>query len=79
MPDYESLDLTPHLNGGPDVLGARHFGGLRFAAGGLEYIGETAVARPPGSGTHRHGEEDQPAYPQRPFLEARDAILSRMR
>ena len=52
---------------------------LTLIDGDLSYIRETAGVRPPGSVTHRHGEDDHLAYLQRPFLEARDAILSRMR
>ncbi len=52
---------------------------LTLIDGDLAYIRESAGARPPGSVTHRHGEDDHLAYLQRPFLEARDAILSRIR
>ena len=52
---------------------------LTLIDGDLSYIRETAGTRPAGSVTHRHGEDDHLAYLQRPFLEARDAILSRMR
>ena len=52
---------------------------LTLIDGDLTYIRETAGVRPVGSVTHRHGEADHLAYLQRPFLEARDAILSRMR
>ena len=51
---------------------------LTLIEGDLAYIEETAGVRPPGSVTHRHGEHDHLAFLQRPFLEARDAILSRM-
>ena len=51
---------------------------LTLIDGDLTYIRETAGVRPVGSVTHRHGEADHLAYLQRPFLEARDAILSRM-
>jgi len=50
---------------------------LTLIDGDLTYIRETAGVRPAGSITHRHGEDDHLAYLQRPFLEARDAILSR--
>ena len=52
---------------------------LTLIDGDLSYIRDTAGVRPPGSVTHRHGEDDHLAYLQRPFLEARDAIMSRMR
>ncbi len=52
---------------------------LTLIEGDLAYITETAGVRSPGSVTHRHGEDDHMAYLQRPFLEARDAILNRMR
>ena len=52
---------------------------LTLIDGDLTYIRETAGVRPVGSVTHRHGEADHLTYLQRPFLEARDAILSRMR
>ncbi len=52
---------------------------LTLIDGDLAYIAETAGVRPVGSVTHRHGEHDHLAYLQRPFLEARDAILSRMK
>ena len=52
---------------------------LTLIDGDLAYIRETAGVRPHGSVTHRHGEGDHLAYLQRPFLEARDAILGRMR
>ena len=52
---------------------------LTLIEGDLAYIGETAGVRPVGSVTHRHGEDDHLAYLQRPFLEAREAILSRMK
>ena len=51
---------------------------LTLIEGDLTYIRETAGVRPVGTVTHRHGEPDHLAYLQRPFLEARDAILSRM-
>ena len=52
---------------------------LTLIEGDLAYIKESAGVRPGGSVTHRHDENDHLAYLQRPFLEARDAILSRMR
>ena len=52
---------------------------LTLIEGDLAYIRESAGVRPHGSVTHRHGEHDHLAYLQRPFLEARDAIMSRMR
>ena len=52
---------------------------LTLIEGDLAYIEQTAGVRPVGSVTHRHGEHDHLAYLQRPFLEARDAILSRMK
>ena len=52
---------------------------LTLIDGDLAYIRESAGVRPHGSVTHRHGEDDHMAYLQRPFLEARDAILGRMR
>ena len=52
---------------------------LTLIEGDLAYIEGTAGVRPVGSVTHRHGEDDHLAYLQRPFLEARDAILSRMK
>ena len=52
---------------------------LTLIEGDLAYIEQTAGVRPVGSVTHRHGEDDHLAYLQRPFLEAREAILSRMK
>ena len=52
---------------------------LTLIDGDLTYIRETAGVRPIGTVTHRHGEADHLAYLERPFLEARDAILSRMK
>ncbi len=51
---------------------------LTLIDGDLIYIRESAGMRPPGSVTHRHGEADHLAYLERPFLEARDAILDRL-
>lgn len=52
---------------------------LTLIEGDLTYIRETAGVRPPGSVTHRHGEEDHHAYLERPFHEAREAIRAKMR
>ena len=52
---------------------------LTLIEGDLAYIEQTASVRHVGSVTHRHGEDDHLAFLQRPFLEARDAILSRMK
>ena len=52
---------------------------LTLIDGDLSYIEQSAGVRPVGSVTHRHGEDDHLAYLQRPFLEARNAILSRMK
>ena len=52
---------------------------LTLIEGDLAYIEQTAGVRPVGSVTHRHSEEDHMAFLQRPFLEARNAILSRMK
>ena len=52
---------------------------LTLIEGDLTYIRETAGVRPTGTVTHRHGESDHRAYLERPFLEARDAIMNRMK
>ncbi len=52
---------------------------LTLIDGDLTYIRESAGVRPPGSITHRHGEVDHLAFLERPFHEAREAILARMR
>ena len=51
---------------------------LTLIDGDLAYIGELAPQHRPGTVTHHHGEDDHLAFLQRPFLEAREAIQSRM-
>jgi hypothetical protein len=51
---------------------------LTLVEGGLAYVRQTAAHYPAGTITHHHGEEDHMAYLERPFLEARQAILQRM-
>ena len=51
---------------------------LTLIEGSLVYINESAAVDAPGTATHHHGEENHLAYLQRPFLEARNAVHSRM-
>ena len=51
---------------------------LTLIDGDLTYIRETAGVRPPGSVTHHHGEDDHLAYLERPFHQAREALMNRM-
>lgn len=52
---------------------------LTLIEGGLDYIRHTAARHPPGTVTHHHGEADHLAYLERPFYEAQEAVLERMR
>ncbi len=51
---------------------------LTLIEGGLAYIRKTAAHYPSSIVTHHHGEDDHIAYLERPFLQAREAILRRM-
>ncbi|MBM3933140.1 MAG: hypothetical protein FJ319_02370 [SAR202 cluster bacterium] len=51
---------------------------LTMIEGDIEYIRNRSVQHRHGSITHHHGEPDHMAYLQRPFHEARQAILDRM-
>ena len=51
---------------------------LTLIDGDLAYIRETAGVRPPGSVTHHHGEDDHLAYLERPFHQAREALMIRL-
>jgi hypothetical protein len=48
---------------------------LTLVGGSLEYIRQQSPQRPPNSVTHHHGEPDHLAYLERPFLQAREALL----
>ena len=52
---------------------------LTLIDGSLAYIHETSAQHEPGTVTHHHGEDDHMAYLERPFHEAREAILERAR
>jgi hypothetical protein len=52
---------------------------LTLVEGGLAYIRQMAPQHAPGTVTHHHGEADHLAYLERPFHQARQAILERMR
>ena len=52
---------------------------LTLIEGDLEYIRYSSGIRPVDSITHHHGEKNHMAYLQRPFEEAREAILGRMK
>ncbi len=51
---------------------------LTMIEGGLSYVRELSPQWEPGRVTHHHGEADHRAYLDRPFLEARAAIASRL-
>jgi hypothetical protein len=51
---------------------------LTLIEGGLAYIRQRAPAYTPGTVTHHHGEADHLAYLERPFHQARQAVLDRM-
>ncbi len=55
---------------------ARHM--LAVFEGDMSYIRNVVGQHPHGSVTHHHGEDDHIAYLERPFIEARDAVLKRM-
>jgi hypothetical protein len=50
---------------------------LTLTEGDLTYVRESAPIHRPAGVTHHHGEADHLAYLERPFIEARDAILRR--
>ena len=60
-----------------DEATARHL--LAVFEADVSYIRNVVGRHPPGSVTHHHGEDDHVAYLERPFMEARDAVLERMR
>ena len=60
-----------------DEATARHM--LTVFEGDLKFMRNVAHQHEPGTVTHHHGEDDHLAYLSRPFLEARDAVLARMR
>ena len=51
---------------------------LAITEGDLTYIRDSAPRYQHGTVTHQHGEDDHLAYLERPFLEAREAILRRL-
>lgn len=51
---------------------------LTLVDGSLTYIRSHSAQRTPGSVTHHHGQEDHLAYLERPFLEARAALQTRL-
>ena len=51
---------------------------LTMIEGDLAYIRESSGQHTHGMVTHHHGEDDHIAYLERPFIEARDAINTRM-
>ena len=51
---------------------------LTLVDGSLEYIRHTAPHHAHGTVTHHHGEDDHQAWLERPFLEARAALTSRL-
>jgi hypothetical protein len=52
---------------------------LTLVEGGLAYVRELAPRRPRHLVRHHHGEADHQAFLERPFLEARSALRSRLR
>jgi hypothetical protein len=56
---------------------ARHM--LTVFEGDLTFMRNVVHQHEPGTVTHHHGEDDHLAYLSRPFLEARDAVLKRMK
>jgi hypothetical protein len=52
---------------------------LTLIEGSLAHIRHSAAHHPPGTVTHHHGEADHLAYLERPFHQAREAVLGRMR
>ena len=60
-----------------DEATARHM--LTVFEGDLTFMRNVVHQHEPGTVTHHHGEADHLAYLSRPFLEARDAVLQRMR
>ncbi len=56
---------------------ARHM--LTAVEGALAHINRISKHHSPGTVTYHHGESDHIAYLSRPFLEARKALLKRMR
>ena len=60
-----------------DEATARHM--LTVFEGDLTFMRNVVHQHEPGTVTHHHGEADHLAYLSRPFLEARDAVLARMR
>ena len=60
-----------------DEATARHM--LTVFEGDLSFMRNVVHQHEPGAVTHHHGEDDHLAYLSRPFLEARDAVLERMR
>jgi hypothetical protein len=60
-----------------DEATARHM--LTVFEGDKSYINNVVGQHPHGSVTHHHGEDDHIAYLERPFVEAREAVLKRMR
>ncbi len=51
---------------------------LAMFEGAQAYIRNTAAHYPPGTVTHHHGESDHLAYLERPFQQAREAVLRRV-
>ena len=60
-----------------DKATARHM--LAVFEGDMSYIRNVVGQHPPGTVTHHHGEVDHVAYLERPFMEARDAVLEATR
>ena len=54
-------------------------GMLAALEGALAHINRISKHHSPGTVTYHHGEADHAAYLSRPFLEARKAVLKRMR
>jgi hypothetical protein len=52
---------------------------MTLVEGGLEYIRNSSRQYPPTTVTHHHGEADHLAYLERPYHQAREAILRRLR
>ena len=52
---------------------------LTLIDGDMTYISEISGQHRPGTVTHHHGQDDHIAHLRRPFLEAREVILRRMR
>jgi hypothetical protein len=52
---------------------------LTLIDGDMTYIDEISGQHRPGTVTHHHGHDDHIAHLRRPFLEAREVILGRMR